>query len=165
MPLSGQRNRADPQKNLVGFVVGNVHYAVDIGRVRAIVNPLAVTPLPHTPPEITGVSDYRGDVVPVIDLRARFGLPPEEPTRQTKWILVDPSDRLIGIIVDEVTNVFGTGGEDLRPTPDVGGRRDVRGIMGVASHNGRLTFVLDTSRLIEIVQHIDMDSLVTPGAS
>jgi purine-binding chemotaxis protein CheW len=164
MPTQSQRHRADPQKNLVGFFVGDVHYAVDINRVRAIVNPLIVTPLPHTPPEITGVSDYRGDVVPVIDLRTRFGLPAEEATRATKWILVDPSDRLIGIVVDAVTNVFGTGGDDLRPTPEIGGRKDVRGIMGVATHNGILTFVLDTSRLTEIVQHIDMDSL-TPGAT
>jgi purine-binding chemotaxis protein CheW len=165
MPSSSQRHRADPQKSLVGFFVGDVHYAVDINRVRAIVNPLIVTPLPHTPPEITGVSDYRGDVVPVVDLRARFGLPPQDPTRTTKWILVDPGDRLIGLVVDEVTNVFGTGGDDLRATPDVGGRRDVRGILGVATHSGTLTFVLDTSRLLEIVQHIDIDSLATPGAT
>jgi purine-binding chemotaxis protein CheW len=165
MPHSSQRHRADPQKNLVGFVVGDVHYAVDIGQVREIVNPLVVTCLPHTPPEVVGVADHRGDVVPIIDLRLRFGLSAEEPTRRTKWILVDTIDRTIGLVVDEVTDVFGTGGDDLRPTPDVGGRRDVRGIVGVATHNGTLTFVLDTHRFTEIIQQIDMDSLVTPGAT
>src|SRR5262249_6112461 len=146
MPDLMQRHRADPQKSLVGFIVGDVHYAIDIGRVREIVNPLAITHLPHTPAEVAGVSDHRGEVVPVIDLRVRFGLPPVKAGRGTKWILVETGDHAVGLIVDAVTEVFGTGGVELRPTPVVGGRHDVRGILGVTTHDDTLTFVLDTSR-------------------
>src|ERR1700760_1011361 len=110
MSESASRHRTDSHKNLVGFVVGEVHYAIDISRVREIVNPLEITHLPHMPYEVAGVADHRGDVVPVIDLRARFGLPAIEPTRQTKWILVDIGDRTLGLMVDGVTEVFGTGG-------------------------------------------------------
>lgn len=159
MPEPGQRHRPDPQKSLVGFLVGDVHYAVDIGRVREIVNPLALTCLPHTPPEVAGVADHRGEVVPVIDLRVRFGLPSTDAARATKWILVDIGERRVGLVVDGVTEVFGTGGEELRPTPQVGGRQDVRGIAGVATHAGQLTFVLDVRRFVEIV-----DSLSRSGA-
>ncbi len=133
----GQRHRPDPQKSLVGFVVGDVHYAIDIGKVREIVNPLPLTALPHTPVEVVGVADHRGEVVPVIDLRARFGLPLGDATRGTKWILVSAGDRAVGLVVDRVTEVFGTGGEELRPTPEVGGKKDVRGIAGVATHAGK----------------------------
>jgi purine-binding chemotaxis protein CheW len=159
MPEAGQPHRADPQKSLVGFVVGDVHYALDIGRVREIVNPLDLTPLPHTPSEVAGVADHRGEVVPIIDLRTRFGLPQQDELRSTKWILVRAGVRTVGLIVDGVTEVFGTGGEDLRPTPEVGGKKDVRGIAGVATHAGRLTFVLDAGRFVDIV-----DSLAAAGA-
>jgi len=159
MPEPGQRQRPDPQKSLVGFLVGDVHYALDIGRVREIVNPLPVTPLPHTPAEVAGVADHRGEVVPIIDLRSRFGLPAAGAGRTTKWILVRAGKHTVGLVVDGVTEVFGTGGEELRPTPDVGGRHDVRGISGVATHAGKLTFVLEASRFVEIV-----DSLAALGA-
>ena len=156
---TGPRHRSDPQKNLVGFVVGPVSYAVDIARVREIVNPLEVTPLPHMPPEVAGVTDHRGEVIPVIELRVRFGLDRAANVRSTKWILLHAGgERSVGIIVDSVTEVFGAI-EGIRPTPEVGGNRDLRGIAGVVTHNGRLTFVLETGRFIEI-----FEALVASGA-
>ncbi|MGK3991139.1 chemotaxis protein CheW [Sorangium sp. So ce136] len=149
MPLTGERSRPDPQKSLVGFVVGDVQYAIDITRVREIVNPLEVTTLPHTPPEVSGVANHRGEVVPVIELRVRFGLPPVEPSRSTKWILVDVGTHTVGLVVDAVTEVFGTNG-DYRPTPPVGGSSDLRGIVGVTTHDERMIFVLDVGRFIEL---------------
>jgi purine-binding chemotaxis protein CheW len=159
MPDPSSRNRSDPLKNLVGFLLGGVHYAVDIARVREIVNPIEVTRLPHTPMEVAGVADHRGEVVPVIDLRVRFGLDPEEEGRNTKWILISAGgDSKIGLIVDAVTEVFGTG-DGLRPAPEVGGDRDLRGIAGVVTHNGKLTFVLETARFTEL-----FDALAASGA-
>ena len=79
---------------------------------------------------MTGVADYRGEVVPVIDLRVRFGLPEAEVTRRTKWIIVDVDARFVALVVDAVTEVFGTGGQELRPVPSLGGGDDVRGISG-----------------------------------
>src|SRR5262249_62085839 len=113
--------RTELKQSVVGFVVGRGRYAIDIGRVREIVNPLGLTPMPHTPPEIAGVADHRGEVIPVVDLRVRFGLPQAAPNRSTKWILVDTGPHTVGLIVDAVTEVFGTGAEGLRPTPNVGG--------------------------------------------
>lgn len=150
----GHRHRPDPQKSLVEFIVGNVHYAIDIAHVREIVNPLVITQLPHSPGEVVGVADHRGEVVPIIDLRVRFGLPPSEATRTTKWILVNANRGLIGLVVDAVTEVFGTRGEELRPTPDIGGNKEVRGIAGVVTHNGMLTFVLDKGRIVDIIDQL-----------
>jgi purine-binding chemotaxis protein CheW len=83
------RYRHDPSKDLVGFLVGDVMYAVRIEVVREIVNPLAVVDLPRAPKAVRGVADYRGEVVPVVDLRERFGLPEVAPSRKTKWIVLD----------------------------------------------------------------------------
>jgi len=157
------RARHDPAKSLVGIVVGDVRYAVAIARVREITNPLPIVPLPHAPHAVCGVADYRGDVVPVVDLRVRFGLEAAPQTRRTKWIIVDVNDRFVAVVVDAVTEVFGTGGAELRPAPSLGGGDDVRGIVGVTSYEGDLVFVLDTTRLRDLTEPLAMSGRLVPS--
>lgn len=159
------RQRHDPSKNLVGFVVGDVEYAVAIARVKEIANPLQVVSLPHPPRAVAGVADFRGEVIPVVDLRARFGLPPVESTRKTKWIVVDASGRLVALVVDAVTEVFGTGGAELRPAPSLGGGDDLRGLAGVTGHGAGLVFVLDVARLRELTEPLAAAGKIGPGAA
>lgn len=153
------RQRHDPTKNLVGFLVGDVAYAVRIEAVREIVNPLDIVELPRAPIAVRGVASFREEVVPVIDLRVRFGLQVADNERKNKWIIVDvtprarsaaheptpvqAAGRFVALVVDAVTEVFGTGGEEMRPAPALGSGDDVRGIEGVASYGGGLVFVLD----------------------
>ncbi len=157
------RHRHDPSKSLVGFVVGDVHYAVPIARVKEIANALEIVPLPHAPREVVGVADYRGEVVPVIDLRTRFGLPHADRTSKSKWIVVDVAGRPAALIVDAVTDVFGTGGADLRPTPLLGGGDDLRGIAGVTNHGGSLVFVLETTRLRDLTEPLAAQGRLGPS--
>ncbi|HEY1696916.1 MAG TPA: chemotaxis protein CheW [Polyangiaceae bacterium] len=158
------RQRHDPSKNLVGFVVGDVEYAVAIARVKEIANPLSIVALPHPPRSVAGVADFRGEVIPVVELRVRFGLPAAPPTRKTKWIVVDVSGRLVALVVDAVTEVFGTGGAELRPAPALGGGDDLRGIEGVTGHDGGLVFVLDLSRVRELTEPLAAAGKIGPGA-
>jgi len=151
-----QKNRHDPTKNLVGFVVGDVEYAITIGGVREISNPLDIVALPRAPAGICGVADFRGEVVPVIDMRARFGLPAAPPTRRTKWIIVDLGGKTSALVVDAVTDVFG--GLDIKPSPALGGGEELRGIVGVTKHQGALVFVLDVRRLRDLT-----DALASAG--
>jgi purine-binding chemotaxis protein CheW len=155
------RYRHDPSKTLVGFTVGDVRYAVPIARVKEIANPLSVVALPHAPHAILGVADYRGEVVPVVDLRTRFGLGLAETTRRTKWIIVEVTGRLIALVVDSVTEVFGTAGAELRPAPSLGGQ-DVRGIEGVTTHEGGLVFVLDVTRFRDVTEPLAMAGHLSP---
>jgi len=141
--MSYRPDRSDPQKSLVGFVVGDVAYAVQIDHVREIVNPLPITELPHAPPTIAGVADHRGEIVPVVELRVRFGLPPLADPRRAKWILIDVTGRGVALCVDRVTEVFGTAGFDVKPAPALGSGDDLRGIAGVVSRGDTLTFILD----------------------
>jgi purine-binding chemotaxis protein CheW len=157
------RQRHDPSKSLVGFLVGAVHYAVPIARIREIANPLDLVALPRAPDAVVGVSDYRGDIVAVVDLRRRFGLPPAALTRKTKWLLVDVIGRTAAIVVDAVTEVFGTGGAELRPAPSLGGGDDTRGIVGATRHAGALVFVLDTSWLAELTESLAQSGAIAPA--
>jgi purine-binding chemotaxis protein CheW len=161
--VSPQRQRHDPSKNLVGFVVGEVEYAVEIARVKEIANPLDVVALPHPPPSVVGVADYRGEVVPVVDLRARFGLPAVPATRKTKWIVIDVSGRQVAIVVDAVTEVFGSAGTGLRPAPPLGKGDDLRGIAGVTGHGEGLVFVLDPARLRDLTEPLAAAGSIGPS--
>lgn len=158
--MHDKKDRPDPSKSLVGFVVGTVSYAVAIGSVREIINPTVLTALPHLPQAVAGVADHRGSVIPVIDLRARFGLGPAADQSRSKWILVDVAGQTVGLIVDQVTDVFGTGGDEIRPAPELGAGDDLRGISGVISYNGGLTFVLEVDRLEQIIAKIPESMLL-----
>jgi purine-binding chemotaxis protein CheW len=150
-------------KSLVGFEVGDVAYAVPINAVREIVNPLPITALPHVPGAVVGVGDHRGEVLPVIDLRLRFGLPRITDPRRVKWILVTVEGHTVGLVVDRVTDVFGTGGTPLKPAPMLGQGDDARGIVGVTTHDGVLTFVLDLTRFHELVAPLGQLGLLGSG--
>ena len=120
-----------------------------------------MTKLPHTPPEVAGVADHRGEVVPVIELRVRFNLGERGPDeRGTKWILVTIGSRVVGLVVDSVTDVFGARSDEIRPTPEVGGDRELRGISGIARHDGKLVFVLDIGRFLSIVEALSASGAI-----
>ena len=146
------RHKHDPSKTLVGFVVGDVTYAVRIDGVREITNPLNVIALPRSLPHIVGVSDYRGEIVPVVDLRVRFGLPPARTDLRAKWIIVSVGAHFAALVVDTVTEVFGTAGAGLKPAPALGSGDEIRGIMGATTHDGTLVFVLDTASFRDITE-------------
>ncbi len=158
--MESEKHRPDPQKSLVGFVVGEVAYAVAISSVKEIVNPVLLTELPHAPRSVAGVADHRGEVVPIIDLRTRFGLPRLQEHKKGKWILVDVSGKTVGLAVDRVTEVFGTGGAEQRNAPKLGGGEDLRGISGVTTYEGVLTFVLDVSRFEVLYAALQQDYLL-----
>jgi len=163
--MSQHRHRHDPSKTLVGFIVGGVHYAVAIAGVREICNPKALVSLPHAPPSVVGVTDYRGNVIPVIDLRMRFGLPPVEQSRRIKWIVVDVGGSLASLVVDQTRGVFGTAGVPHRPAPPLGAGDDMRGIEGVATYDDELVFVLDLRSFAEVTSRLALPASVVPPAA
>lgn len=177
MPIEPRRPGAAPvvpERQLVLFGVGPVVYGLPIERVREVVNPQPVIPLPHAPATIFGVTDHRGEVVPVVNLRTRFGLPPNDDPdarRRTKWIMVDVGDaaspRPIAVVVDAVHNVHMTR-DPLRPAPPLGGGEDTRGILGVLGRAGSpgdmgLIFVLDLVRLRKLIEPLDLSAAIDAG--
>lgn len=131
----------------VGLEVGGVSYALDIQHVREIIRPLPMQSLPHAAQVVVGVVDHRGDVVPVIDLRVRFGTSQRIDLADTRWVITTRGDRLIGLVVDRVTEVFRLNTIDAREVPDLGPNGDRRGVTAAYSYQGRLVFALDIERV------------------
>jgi purine-binding chemotaxis protein CheW len=140
--LNSERFRREQFRSLVGFVVGDVAYAVPTSCVREITTPHPVTELPHLPRGVIGVFEHRGQVVPVIDLRTCFDVSAHSEKR-SQWIIVEVDHHRIGLCVNRVSGVFEVGFGGLKPVPELGKGVDPRNLVGVASHQDRLTFVLD----------------------
>lgn len=145
-------------KNLVGFDVNGIAYAAEIGRVREIIRPLPLMPLPDLPTSIVGVADHRGVVMPVVDLRRRFGLGPSSDRRRCRWIVVARGKGLVALAVDRVTEVFGGEVVKERTVPDLARGRETQGIAAAYLHKGQLVFVVDLDRLTEVGDLLDMEA-------
>ena len=101
---------------------------------------------------MVGVADHRGEVVTVVDLRRRLGLPAPSTSRSTKWIVVTAGDRGVALIVDKVTGVFGTAAAEPRSADALGLSKSPCSVTSVWRHEGHLVFVLD----IDHVAHLDL---------
>lgn len=130
------------------FRLADEEYGLEILRVQEIKGYSRVTPLPNTPPEVKGVMNLRGTVVPIIDLRARFGLEGAEYNQFTVIIVVTVGSKVVGLVVDAVSDVLNVAPTDLVPTPDMGSGVDTSFMTGMARTGDRLVTLLNIDRLI-----------------
>ena len=151
----GRAYSATLAKDLIRVEVDNVLYALEVARIREIVNPLPLIELPRETPFVLGVSDYREQVVAVVDLRRLFGLPAREASRRTKWIIVEAAGMLVGVVVDAVLDVFSSAEHPPREVPVLDERHRARGITSAYHHDERLVFLLDAERLVEPASQIE----------
>jgi purine-binding chemotaxis protein CheW len=116
---------------LCAFRVGEEEYVIDLRRIREIVQPLAVTPVPGAPECLEGVVDLRGEVVPLVDVRRRLGLPARTPGARPKMLIVNVAGRGLALLVDGVTEVVRIPRSSIGPPPALlgaGGRRLFLGV-------------------------------------
>lgn len=141
------------------FLLGAEQYGVEILKVQEIRGYSAVTPIPNTPSYIKGVINLRGTVVPVADLRAKFSMEATEYNKFTVIIVVSVGSKVIGLVVDAVSDVLDVPAAEMRSAPDLGNRVDTRFIRGMATIGDRMTVLLDIDRLLS------EDELVAVGSS
>jgi len=146
-------------KDLIRVEVDTVLYAIEVASIREIVNPLPLIDLPRERPFVLGVSDYREQVVAVVDLRRLFGLPAQQTSRRTKWIILETGATLVGVVVDAVLDVFSSAENEQREVPVLDGRHRGRGITSAYRHEDRLVFLLDPERLVEPAMQIDPEEI------
>ena len=115
----GADGESAPMRQLVCFTIGDETYGIDIRAVREIRAWSATTVLPNAPDFVRGVINLRGTVVPILDLRARFGMPRTEPTKYNVVIIVSVSARIVGILVDAVSDIITINEDEIRPMPDM----------------------------------------------
>lgn len=131
------------------FVVGEEEYALDILGVQEIRSLSPITRLPHAPTHVLGVINLRGAVVPVVDLRRRLGLASAAWGPVTAIVVVQVGSRVVGLIVDKVSDVVAVPEEALRPLPAVDGILPTQALSGLLTVAERLVLVLDVARLLD----------------
>jgi purine-binding chemotaxis protein CheW len=145
------------ERQLVVFQLGAELYGVEISRVHEIIRHQAVTRLPRAPAFVEGVINLRGKVISVVNLRGRFGLPPTEPTRASRIVVVDINDQVIGMVVDGVSEVLRVNAATIEPpSPTVAGI-DSEYLQGIAKLPGRLVILLDLDRVLSRDERRSLD--------
>ncbi|HON41793.1 MAG TPA: chemotaxis protein CheW [Bacillota bacterium] len=134
---------AGAEMQLVVFELGDESYGVDISRVQDINRMQEITEIPHAPESVVGVINLRGRVIPVIDLRKRFGLPEAPHTKDTRIVVVHLDDNLIGVIVDAVSQVLRIPADIVEPPSPVLAGVDSRYLRGIAKLDEKLVILLD----------------------
>ena len=164
MPVEKMANIADETSNqYLTFSLAGEEYGVDILGVQEVKVWTTVTVLPNTPGYIKGVLDLRGAIVPIIDLRARFGIEAADYDDTTVIVVlklnIENRDRIIGLVVDSVSDVLDIRQSDIKSIDDFDLRSRSEAVTGVATVNSKLVIMLDASRLYA-ASAIEMEHII-----
>ena len=141
----------------VVFRLGETQFGVAIGQVLRIVRLTPITRVPRAPHFLEGVINYRGQVVPVVDLRKRLALPGEEEYGDAARILiVELEDQPIGMLVDAVVRILRLPDDSITPPPEMVAQVNGVYLTGVAYHDERLVVLLDLSRVLTVEEVAEM---------
>lgn len=151
--LEGELNQ------LISFMVGDEEYGIEILRVKEIIRSSEITPLPRSPSFVKGIINLRGDVIPIIDLRDKFGLDGSERTAATRVIVVDVDGRLVGMVVDSASQVVRIASDQIAPPPPIIGGISTEYLKGVAKLNDRLVILLNIDKILSSDERIDLDKI------
>ena len=153
------------ENQLVVFNLANEDYGVDIGAVDGIVKMQSITKVPHAPDFVEGITNLRGEVLPVLDLRKRFALPVAETTKDTRIVNVEVDGVRVGMVVDAVTEVLRVAEADVEPPSPLVTTVDSAFITGIAKVDdgpgtpGRLIILLDLAKVLSSEEQADLKAL------
>jgi purine-binding chemotaxis protein CheW len=143
---------ADREGKFLTFTLDNEEYGISILKIKEIIGMMPITTVPQTPDFVKGVINLRGKVIPVVDLRLRFGMEKMEYTERTCIIVVEIEGQsgtvMVGIVVDAVSEVLKIKGEDIEDTPTFGTKLDTEYILGMAKREGGVKILLDIDRVL-----------------
>ena len=133
---------------LISFCIKDQEFCLDIMAVREIRGWTPATPLPHSPPYVRGVINLRGAVLPILDLKARLGLGASEPSARSVIIVVHIGTRLVGLLVDGVSEILAADPAQVQPTPNVGCDTVSRFVRGIIAQEGRMISWIDIDDIL-----------------
>lgn len=143
----GEYNTHD-EVEFLSFVLGEEHYALDIMSVKEIRGYEAVTKIANAPSFIKGVLNLRGDIVPIVDLRMKFNVGTVTYDEFTIVIMLNVCDRIVGIVVDAVSDVIKLSSEEILPAPEFGAAFDSRYLKGLATVEEKMVILVNIQALI-----------------
>jgi purine-binding chemotaxis protein CheW len=155
------------ENQLVVFDLAHEHYGVDIAAVESIIKMQTITVVPHAPAFVEGVTNLRGKVLPVIDLRKRFGLAASDSTQETRIVVVEMNGSSVGMVVDGVSEVLRVSDEAIEPPSPIVTTTDSAFIKGIAkvgmkggaSQADRLVILLDLGRVLSLYEKNELQAL------
>nr|WP_295979608.1 chemotaxis protein CheW [uncultured Agrobacterium sp.] len=128
--------------DIIAFQLGEQTFCIETTSVREIRGWAASTPLPHSSPEILGIINLRGTVIPTIDLSRKLGMRSGETTERSAIVVVEVSGKPMGLVVDQVTDMLSVTADQLQPTPDIAGSVDRSFCEGIITHvSGMICFL------------------------
>jgi len=153
--MDNDQDQANAEQQYLTFMMGKDEYGVDILSVQEIHCWTEPRPMPNTPEFIRGVIDWRGTIVPIIDLRVRFQYPEATYTSTTVVIILRTTlssgqDCIIGIVVDAVADVYDVKASELRKSPSLGSKIDTKYIKGMTKIEESMIIILDLAKLIDL---------------
>lgn len=142
--------KAGETGQFISFTIGDEEYGVDIMAIREIKGWTATTELPNTPQYMRGVINLRGAIVPIFDLRSRFGGGITQASARHVIIVVSVHDRVIGILVDAVADIITVAASDIQPVPELDHHDRASFLTGLVTVEGRMVALLDLHKLFDI---------------
>ncbi|MFW6147864.1 MAG: chemotaxis protein CheW [Thermodesulfobacteriota bacterium] len=143
---------ADKVGKYLTFTLDEEEYGIGILKIKEIIGMMAITTVPQTPEYVKGVINLRGKVIPVVDLRLRFGMETIDYTERTCIIVVETSGQIgtvqIGIVVDSVSEVLNIKAEEIQETPTFGTNLNTDYILGMAKMEGAVKILLDIDKVL-----------------
>ena len=155
----------DKEGKYLTFTLAAEDYGLEILKVREIIGMMDITAVPQTPEYVKGVINLRGRVIPVIDLRLKFGLEEAEYGERTCIIVVEVQSQVgsvqMGVVVDSVSEVLNINGEEIEPPPSFGARLKTQYILGIAKAKGTIKILLDIDRVLTGEEMAGLEGLVS----
>ena len=147
------------ENQIVVFELGAEQFGVDIASVESIIKMQAITRMPHSPAFVEGVTNLRGKILPVIDLRRRFGLLEQAADKNSRIIVMSVNGTEVGMVVDGVSEVLTVPDSTVEPAPAIATTVDSAFITGIAKLDGRLVILLDLNRVLSTQEQEDLSVL------
>jgi purine-binding chemotaxis protein CheW len=147
------------EQQLVIFEMGEEHFGVDIATVESIIKMQSLTRVPHSPSFVEGVTNLRGVVVPVIDLRRRFGMTEVKHTRETRIVITNLDGVKVGMVVDSVSEVLTVSSDIIDPTPPMVSSVEAEFVSGIARFEDHLVVLLDLEKVLTLKEQSALRAL------
>jgi len=132
----------------VTYRLGEETYGINVMQVQEVLRYTEIAPVPGAPDYVLGIINLRGNVVTVIDTRSRFGLPPSETTDNTRIVIIESDEQVVGILVDSVAEVVYLKTSEIDSAPNVGTEESAKFIQGVSNRDGELLILVDLNKLL-----------------
>mgnify|MGYP001037423388 FL=1 len=155
-----QLNGAGKEEQLIVFTVGDEEFGLNVLQVQEIIRYVKPTKIPHAPPFMEGVIDFRGDVIPVINMRERFGIRDADNKETSVIIVIENAGRIFGLTVDVVSDLLSLPQDKIQQRIEFTGEDKTKYLQAMGKLDERLILILDLDKIIDFNEEKKLDEMV-----